>query len=108
MIKLNDVLETKKLVDKFLAWPLPKTVCSDLCVTVHNYPQPRSGTSLLTADEAAQMFEVVLSEARQVLAEQMTGQGFEIKNLQKEIARLNAAYEELWQKHRDLKAGKDL
>ena len=52
----------KKLVDRFLAWPLPKSVCSDLCVTTHEYPYPRSGTSLLTADEAQQMFEYLLKD----------------------------------------------
>jgi hypothetical protein len=53
----------KLLVDRFLAWPLPKTVCSDLCVTECSYPHERSGTNLLTADEAAQMFKHVLGSA---------------------------------------------
>ncbi len=48
------------LVNRFLAWPLPKTVRSDLCVTM-NYPYPRSGTNLLTADEAQQMIEYLLT-----------------------------------------------
>ena len=54
--------EIKKLVDRFLAWPLPKSVCSDAIVTEHNYAHPRSGTNLLTADEARQMLEYVLAE----------------------------------------------
>src|SRR5271157_119186 len=45
----------KKLVDLFLSWPLPKSVCSDLCVTQHNYPHQRVGTNLLTAEEAGVM-----------------------------------------------------
>jgi hypothetical protein len=45
------------LVDKFLCWPLPKSVCSDTCVTVANYEHQRIGTNLLTSDEARQMFE---------------------------------------------------
>lgn len=45
------------LVGRFLAWPLPASVASDLCVTDPNYKFPRSGTCLLTADEARQMFE---------------------------------------------------
>lgn len=47
----------KELVDRFLAWQLPQSVCSDLCVTDPKYKFPRSGTCLLTADEARQMFE---------------------------------------------------
>lgn len=50
----------KALVDRFLAWPLPKSVRSDLCVT-EEYPHPRSGTNLLTADEARQMFEYLFA-----------------------------------------------
>jgi hypothetical protein len=55
-IKLLD-----KMVDAFLTWPLPKSVCSDGCVTTRNYPGERSGTNLLTADEARQMFEHILT-----------------------------------------------
>lgn len=53
--------KTKALVDRFLAWPLPKSVCSDACVTDSNYKFPRSGTNLLTADEARQMIEYLLA-----------------------------------------------
>lgn len=49
------------LVDKFLTWELPKSVCSDTCVTTRDYPHSRTGTNLLTADEAKQMFEYLLS-----------------------------------------------
>lgn len=47
----------KQLVNKFLAWPLPESVCPDLCtnVTREQYPHPRIGTMLLTAIEAEQM-----------------------------------------------------
>lgn len=48
-----------RLVDRFLAWPLPKSVCSDACASQPDYPH-RSGTNLLTAGEARQMFEYVL------------------------------------------------
>jgi hypothetical protein len=51
-----------KLVDKFLSWPLPESVCSDLCVTQHGM-KGRIGTNLLTADEARQMLEHPLEEA---------------------------------------------
>ncbi len=49
--------ETDKLVDRFLQWPLPKSVCSDKCVSEPNYQGDRVGTNLLTADEARQMIE---------------------------------------------------
>jgi hypothetical protein len=48
------------LVTKFLAWPLPQSVASDLCVTDRSYQFPRSGTNLLTADEATQMITHLL------------------------------------------------
>ena len=50
------------LVDAFLAWPLPESVCSDGCVTERSAAH-RIGTNLLTADEARQMFEHVLGAA---------------------------------------------
>jgi hypothetical protein len=50
-----------KLVDRFLAWPLPQSVCSDLCATKQGYPH-RSGTTLLSADEAKQMVEYLFSD----------------------------------------------
>jgi hypothetical protein len=52
--------EIARMVNLFLAWPLPQTVCSDLCATDSAYKFPRSGTNLLTADEARQMFEHVV------------------------------------------------
>ncbi len=54
-------IDIGRCVDKFLSWPLPDSVCSDLCATKQGYPH-RSGTSLLSAIEAKQMFEHVLSE----------------------------------------------
>jgi hypothetical protein len=56
LMKRGEV-DRQALVDRFLMWPLPESVCSDLCATNPNYPFPRSGTNLLTADEARQMFE---------------------------------------------------
>jgi hypothetical protein len=58
-----------QMVDRFLAWPLPKSVCSDLCVTDSNYPSPRCGTNLLTADEARSMLEHVTRAASEPPAE---------------------------------------
>jgi hypothetical protein len=52
-----DESRAKRLVDRFLTWKLPATVCSDVCVTKRDYPHAhlRRGTNLLTADEARQM-----------------------------------------------------
>lgn len=47
----------KVLVDRFLGWPLPASVCSDLCVTDREYKSSRSGTNLLDVHEARQMLE---------------------------------------------------
>jgi hypothetical protein len=59
---MGDRTRIDSLVDKFLSWPLPESVCSDLCVTEHGM-KGRIGTSLLTADEARQMLEYLLGEA---------------------------------------------
>lgn len=52
---------TDEMVNRFLSWPLPATVCADLCTTRTDYPHQRVGTNLLTATEARQMLEHVLS-----------------------------------------------
>jgi hypothetical protein len=49
-----------EMVTRFLAWPLPASVCADLCATKRDYPH-RTGTTLLTATEARQMLEHVLA-----------------------------------------------
>jgi hypothetical protein len=69
--KMLDAETKKKLVDRFLAWPLPQSVCSDTCVSDSNYQFPRSGTNLLNVDEAAAMIEYLFSDA--ALAEKATG-----------------------------------
>lgn len=50
----------KTLVDKFLSWPLPATVCADTCATTTSYPHPRTGTNLLNATEAEAMLKHVV------------------------------------------------
>jgi hypothetical protein len=50
------------LVERFLAWPLPQSVCSDACVTDHNYRHLRTGTNIMTAVEARQMIEHLLAD----------------------------------------------
>ncbi len=52
--------DKQKLVDRFLTWPLPESVCSDRCVTEQG--EGRTGTNLLTADEALQMIEYLFEK----------------------------------------------
>jgi hypothetical protein len=52
---------TDDLINRFLNYPLPKSVCSDTCVTECNYPHARCGTNLLTHEEAKAMLEYVLA-----------------------------------------------
>lgn len=51
------------LVDRFLTWKLPESVCSDLCASRRGYPN-RTGTNLLSADEARLMIEHLLGIKR--------------------------------------------
>lgn len=49
-----------KMANDFLRWPLPDSVCADLCATIVGYKH-RSGTNLMTFTESKAMFtEVVL------------------------------------------------
>lgn len=52
---------TDAMVDRFLGWPLPKSVCADLCATDPYYQHQRYGTSLLNVHEARAMLEYVLA-----------------------------------------------
>lgn len=52
---------TDEMVNRFLSWPLPASVCADPCASMPDYPHSRIGTNLLTAVEARQMLEHVLS-----------------------------------------------
>lgn len=54
---------TDALVNRFLAWPLPDSVCSDPCASMPGYPH-RVGTNLLTAVEAKQMIEFLLKRGK--------------------------------------------
>lgn len=50
------------LVSRFLAWPLPDSVCADECASVPGHPL-RHGTNLLTANEAKAMLLHVFGDA---------------------------------------------
>jgi hypothetical protein len=56
----EDQLQT--LAERFCAAPLPKSVCSDGCVTDPNYPHPRFGTNLLTVAEAKEVLRETLKD----------------------------------------------
>lgn len=51
-------LVTEEMVNRFLSWPLPESVCADLCATIQG--TGRVGTNLLSALEAGQMLKYVL------------------------------------------------
>jgi hypothetical protein len=69
-----------KLVDRFLSWPLPDSVCADGIATRPGpYHGGRSGTNLLTAHEARAMLEYVLAATPSAVAspsecDSLTGQ----------------------------------
>lgn len=63
------------LVDRFLAWPLPNSVCADLCATERNYKHHRSGTNLLNANEARQMIEYLLAATHGAVAAHLEPSG---------------------------------
>jgi hypothetical protein len=52
-----------RLVQRFLAWPLPVSVCADLVATRHG-ETGRTGTNLLSATEAEEMLRHVLAAAK--------------------------------------------
>ena len=52
---------TKEMVDRFLTWPLPASVCADRVASMPGEPH-RSGTNLLSSVEARAMLEHVLAE----------------------------------------------
>ncbi len=53
----------ENMVDAFLRWPLPDSVCADLCATERGYKHGRTGTSLLTHPEAKAMLLAVMESA---------------------------------------------
>jgi len=61
---LTDEWALNEMVNRFLSWRLPDSVCADGCAVAINYPHPRYGTNLLTADEARQMLQHVLGGAK--------------------------------------------
>lgn len=65
IVRLDERQVTDAMVDRFLSWRLPQSVCSDTYVSDPNYKFPRCGTSLLGADEARAMLEHVLRSAQQ-------------------------------------------
>lgn len=66
-----------KMTDAFLRWPLPDSVCADLCATRHG-DKHRVGTNLLSHTEAKAMFlDVVLPLIAQLASPPKPTQGAE-------------------------------
>lgn len=57
--RTNKTIE--ELTDKFLRWPLPESVCADLCATKQS--KGRVGTNLLSYTEAHAMLQDVVQPA---------------------------------------------
>lgn len=55
-------MTTKLMIDRFLSWPLPESLCSDPCASMPGYPH-RTGTNLMTAEQAKAMLLHVLAAA---------------------------------------------
>lgn len=48
------------LAQKFCATPLPDGVAADLCATDPHYPHPRTGTNLLSVEQARAMLAALI------------------------------------------------
>ena len=55
---MNTEKTIKEITEAFLRWPLPESVCADLCAT--KPAKDRSGTNLLTYTEALAMFTEIV------------------------------------------------
>lgn len=60
--QLKDKMEVRKLVDRFLAWSVPTSVRPDNLDANGRMGTGGTGTNLLSADEARQMFEFLFGE----------------------------------------------
>lgn len=84
------------LVERFLAWPLPKSVCADPCASNPDYPG-RSGTNLLNADQARQMLEHVLANSEQPTCGRGKAEQGYMTGAQRPMCRTCAHVDESWQ-----------
>ena len=75
------------MVDRFLSWPLPVDVRADDCACKPS--TGRTGTNLLTADQARQMLEHVLADAPLLLAEVRR-----LRTLERDLSECRAALAE--------------
>ena len=64
--KCTSVDSVNAIVNRFLAWPLPDSVCSDPCASMPGY-KGRIGTNLLNSIETRQMLTYVLQPILDVL-----------------------------------------
>jgi hypothetical protein len=51
----------ERMADLIMRWPVPKSVCSDACMSMQDYAHPRFGTSMLTHGEALQLLEYLFA-----------------------------------------------
>lgn len=56
------MMDRATFVNRFLAWPVPESVCVDLCATTPK--TGRTGTNFFTADEAGQLFDHLFPDPR--------------------------------------------
>lgn len=89
---MNPTLTSTSLAEAFLRWPLPDSVCADLCATRQG--AGRVGTNLLSFPEAKQMMEEVVlpmwPERLHALEMENTGLSIELEKARAENERLQA------------------
>lgn len=65
-------LTATELAEAFMSAPLPDSVCSDACATIRGY-RYRTGTNLLTFDEARQVFDYIMTKRTVACANEIAG-----------------------------------
>jgi hypothetical protein len=56
---------TDEMVNRFLTWPVPDELLSDLCMTAPRLSLPRYGTNVMDAQQARAMLEYVFNINKQ-------------------------------------------
>lgn len=50
-------LDLDRLANRLMGWPIPHGMTCDLCMTMPDYPHPRSGTNMIGVSDARAMLE---------------------------------------------------
>lgn len=58
---VGDSVDINEQTNRFLRWTLPESVCADGCACIRGYPN-RSGTNLLTFEEAKKLIEYLAGQ----------------------------------------------